>query len=349
MLRSWRRGQPQLEPSPWLTLDSPMHDEERKACRPPLHEFIEWHLSFFAEAYLPSQSAMLSRRLHELGWSQTRSSVAPSDPVLSLRTSPLGGGWTSLKTLLPSKPNFDLFSEAHVERLPDGVTSIRLWLWSVTSSLTVLVVGAEWDDYAGDALDRIAKTDYDTTAVPSGNGHQILTPAFRKRFEADRRRRLMHRQLTSWLSERVPGAFTDLEAPMPLLDVVTTALAKPFGESSISTELWDYREMLRFVRHSATGVSRSLPGWILALPDRDEPEVLTLGARTSDVFTHDLLGQFGGEESRWGLENYLSFRIDGLLCGWTTLRLLEAFEKYLAVTRDRARPATSRCLTLPSA
>jgi hypothetical protein len=256
----------------------------------------------------------------------------------------LGGGWTSLRTLLRSTPTFNPFSEALVEQLPDGVTSVRLWLWSVTPSLTALIVCAEWDEYAGDALDRIAKTDYETAAVPSGNGHQMFTPAFRKRFEADRRRRLMHRQLASWLAERVPGAFTDLGAPIPFLDVVTAALARPFGEGSMPSDLWDYRELLGFMRQGATGMSPSLPGWTLALPEREEPEVLTLGARTADVFTYSLLGRFGGQEGRWGLEHYLSSRVDGLLCGWTTLRLLQAFQEYLAATRDRA-PASDESLS----
>ena len=322
-----------------------MDDAERWACRPPQHEFIEWHLSFFTEAYLPSQSAALSRRLRELGWSESRSLASvPSDPVLPLRTGSLGGGWTNLRTLLGSAPTFDPFSHSRVEQLPDGVTSIRLWLWSVTPSLTVLIVGAEWDVYAGDALDRIAKTDYETAAVPSGNGHQMFTPAFRKRFEAGRRRRLMHQQLASWLAERVPGAFTDLGEPLPFLDVVTAALARPFGEGAVPEKMWDYRDMLGLMRQGATGTSPTLPGWTLALPDHDEPEVLTLGARTADVFTHSLLGRFGGQESRWGLEYYLSGRVDGLLCGWTTLRLLQAFEKYLALTRDRA-PASDESLS----
>jgi hypothetical protein len=54
----------------------------------------------------------------------------------------------------------------------------------------------------------------------------------------------MHQQLASWLTERVPGAFTDLGAPIPFLDVVTAALARPFGEGSIPSRLWDYRNCL---------------------------------------------------------------------------------------------------------
>jgi hypothetical protein len=75
------------------------------------------------------------------------------------------------------------------------------------------------------------------------------------------------------------------------------------------------------------------------------PDVLTLGARTVEAFDERRLGGFGIEESRWGLEHYLSARLEGLLCGWTTLRLLHAFQKYFAVTRDRA-PASDESPSL---
>jgi hypothetical protein len=269
-MRLWRPISPSLEPNPWIRGDGPLDEMERRASRPPLHEAIEWHLSFFAEAYLPSHSAALSRRLNELGWSDRQSPSTGRDPVPSLRSGPLGGGWTSLKTLLPSTPAFNPFGNAIAEKLPDGVVSLRLWLWSVTPSLTALIVGAEWDEYWGDTLDRIAKTEYHSTAVPSGSGYQIYSPAFRTRFEVDRCRRKMHKHLSSWLAERIPGAFTDLDSPLPFVDVVTTALAKPFSEED-SSELYDYRELLPLTRPGASGTSPSMPAWTLAMPDRDEP------------------------------------------------------------------------------
>ena len=334
-MTNWKQTGPAwFAPNPWMERDSPLDEEERRASRPPPHEVIEWHLSFFAEAYLPSHSAELSARLKKLGWSARRS-MDPEDPVSSLRSGPYGGGWTRLRTLLPKEPQFNMFDAARADQLPDGVASLQLWLWSVTPSLTVLVVGAEWDENYGDALDRIAKTEYPSMAVPSGNGYQMYSPAFRTRLEAETCRRRMRKQLSSWLAERLPGAFTDLNAPLPFVDVITAAIACPFTEDTFS-ELWDYRELLGLDRPFATGTSPSLPGWTLAMPDSMGTEVPMLGARTVEVFSEETLGRFSGGESRWAMEYYLSGRLEGLLCGWTTLELLDAFQKYLALTRDRA-------------
>jgi hypothetical protein len=138
-----------------------------------------------------------------------------------------------------------------VETLPSGVSSIQLWLWSATPSLTILIAGVEWDEDRGDALDRIAKKDYPSIAVPSGTGHSIYSPFFHKRLEAERCRKRAHEDVESWLRERVPGAFTDLGAPMPTLDVITSARYRPFADEP--AHYHDYREALSLGRWFGSG------------------------------------------------------------------------------------------------
>ncbi len=325
-----------FEPNPWMKRDRPMDEIERRDSRPPSTETIEWHLTFAAEAYLPSHSAYLSSRLRELGWSQRRWSPASSeDLVLRMRQGTLGGSWATLKTLLPVVPTFDVFQDRQADTLPDGASAVQLWLWSATPSLTLLVAGVEWDETRGEALDRIAKSDYPSIAVPSGNGYSMYTPVYHKKLEAENCRRRTHREVASWLRERVPGAFADLNAPVPILDVITAALSRPYTEDA--SGISDYRKVLGIEQPFEVGTSPSFPAWTLALADRDSPGVLSLGARTIDAV--ESVERINGrvEETRWQLMQHFGSELLGLLSGWTTLSLLDAFQAYFSTTRDRAR------------
>jgi hypothetical protein len=308
--------------------------EELEGSTPPPQEAIEWHLSYLAEAYLPSHAEGLADALTRLGWSTERWRPAP-DLVPSMREGSLGGAWSSLKTLLP-EGTMAFFGQSTSARLPDGVSSIRLRLWSVTPSLTVLVAVCEWDEYSGDALDRLLRTDYETAWIPLRNGgHQVYGPVNLKELELKRRRQEMHRRVASWLTERVPGAFEDLGVPHPAVDVVSTALARPF-EDEDRFVLYDYRRILSLDRRFTTGTSPSLPGWRLALPEQGEPPVLTLAGRTADVFDDRVLDRYDGEVSRWALGNYMEHRVEDLVASWATLHLLGAMRASLASVRDRA-------------
>jgi hypothetical protein len=107
---------------------------------------------------------------------------------------------------------------------------------------------------------------------------------------------------------------------------------------SSKTRRWnlvDYREALCLDRQFTTGTSASLPGWRLAMPDRDSPHALTLAGRTAEVFDQRL-ETYGGGASRWGLAKYLTHRVEDLLCAWTSIRLLDEIYEALASARDRA-------------
>jgi hypothetical protein len=193
----------------------------------------------------------------------------------------------------------------------------------------------EWSDQAAEKLNDVAWADYSTAAVPSGSGRSIYDPYAMKALEAARARRRGHDRLTGWLRERLPGAFTDLDARLPALDIITTARATPFADDPPLTT-YDYRRALDLDRALYVGTSPSLPGWRLALDNREMPDVLTLGGRTCDVFDERILGTYGGEVSRWGLANYMMERIDDLVCAWATARLLSLLRLESASVRDRA-------------
>ncbi|MGA9875168.1 MAG: hypothetical protein WBQ21_05095 [Solirubrobacteraceae bacterium] len=334
----WRSPDVALEPNPWTRDDRPFDEREREESRPPATETVEWHLTFAAEAYLPSHSAELVSKLRTLGWSPRGPSQRGQDLVIGMRQATLGGGWAALTTLVPEPPTFlGALQNRKVETLPSGVSSIQLWLWSATPSLTILIAGVEWDEDRGDALDRIAKKDYPSIAVPSGTGHSIYSPFFHKRLEAERCRKRAHEDVESWLRERVPGAFTDLGAPMPTLDVITSARYRPFADEP--AHYHDYREALSLGRRFRVGKSQSLPVWTLDLGEGGEPtNVLTLGARTVEAVESVEYRNGRVEETRWQLLQTFGSELMGLLSGWTVLSLMEAFSAVLlADSRPRTR------------
>ena len=138
----------------WTSLDP----TEQAQSRPPPREAIEWHLTYLAEAYLPSHAERLREGLVAAGW--TAGGVGrQADPVPAMRAS-AGGGWTQLGVLVPPSAQSTAFGGMRPAALPDGVASVRVALWSVTSSLTVVSAGFEWDEHSGDVHDRIGKTDH---------------------------------------------------------------------------------------------------------------------------------------------------------------------------------------------
>lgn len=339
-----RLGRPTPVPndSNWPDWSAPTeHDEDEvRESTPPPHEAIEWHLTYLVEAYLPSHAERLADALTRLGWTITRWAPAP-DPLPSLREGPFGGGSMRLKLLVPAGTplGFSPGERLHCS-LPQGVSSIALTLWSVTPSLTMLVVACEWDEYWGDCLDRILRTNYRVGWLPGLGSTRVWSGAAnRKRVEIRNSQREMHRGIASWLTERVPGAFEELGKRHPALDVITTAGFRPYIDEDEQFAMWSYRRILSFIERSRLGESIDFPGLRLALPERNEPPVLTLAGRTVDVFDERRLGSFGGQASRWGLRNFLARRADALAVSWATVSLLDAMRTNLASFRDRAPEA----------
>lgn len=332
---------PLIDPD-WPDWSAPTeHDEdEARESTPPPHEAIEWHLTYLTEAYLPSHAERLADTLTRLGWTITRWEPAP-DLVPSLREGPFGGASMRLKLLVPEvTPLGFSLGERLSCALPQGVSSIALKLWSVTPSLTMLVAACEWDEYWGDCLDRILRTDYRIGWLPGPGGTRTWSGAAnRKQIEIRNRRREMHRRIASWLTEHVPGAFEDLGEQHPALDVITAAGFKPYIDEDDPFAMWSYRRILSFVERSRLGESANLPGLRLALPERNEPPTLTLAGQTVDVFDERHLGRFGGETNRWGLRNFMGERADALVVSWATISLLDAMRASLASLRDRAPEA----------
>ena len=103
--------------------------------------------------------------------------IEPAREVVpSLRGSPLAGGWTQLATLVPQAA-VALLGHGHQHAsLPDGVDAVRLDVWSIMSSLTLLPGPSSGTTTGPGALDRIAKTDYQTVLVPVRKGRRQYGP-----------------------------------------------------------------------------------------------------------------------------------------------------------------------------
>jgi hypothetical protein len=239
-----------------------------------------------------------------------------------------------------------MYSSSGTKRasLPDGVERVYLSLKHVTPSLTMLIATFEWDEYWGEALDRISHRDYATAEVPCGAGRSIYNPLNIKKIEANRCRQVMHNHLSYWLNSHLPGAFKNLEARPPILDVITCALSLPFvdGPSQLNR---DYRYALSLGGDIAIGTSSYFPGLRLNLPryENRKTNVLTLAGRTSEVDAfNEYKLQYGDEVVRSGLYSNLGDHMDDLVCSWASVRLLYAMEKDLSSLRDLP-PLTSCC------
>jgi hypothetical protein len=214
------------------------------------------------------------------------------------------------------------------------VASVSLQLWSVTGSLTILVAGFQWSDESAEALDHVAWTDYQTAVIPAKGGRSHYSPYMLKALEARRLRRIRHRRVAAWLTEKVPGLYHELGSPLPALDVITLAQGRPYCEDP-PLKTYDYREALGLEGGVEVAASASMPGWKLGLHSSELPTVLTLGARTAEVFDDRVL-KYHGEVSRSAMSSFLDRRAASLLCSWAATLVIPTLHEQLVRVRDRA-------------
>jgi hypothetical protein len=162
-VRNWKP-----DPEVWREHDT----KQREQSRPPPGETIEWHCTYLVEAYLPSHAERLHHSLAELGWEKGDWPGRYGRPLVPvLRESAYGGSWNNLGLVLPRGRTPPL-QHTNADRLPDGVDHVALTMWSVTSSLTLLIANFVFDEEAGLVLDRIARTEYETVTTPTRDGPQ---------------------------------------------------------------------------------------------------------------------------------------------------------------------------------
>ncbi len=140
-----------------------------------------------------------------------------------------------------------------------------------------------------------------------------------------------------WIAEHLSGTFAAgiAKAGMPTVETFVCDLATPFERQDFKGHT-DYRMVLDIDNDSDAYMSPSLPGWRLSAWGArapDEPFVLRLGARWTDV-NNEELSAYGGA-SQIALARRLTHPLFTFSTRFALQCLCSGYEEHLSDIRDR--------------
>ena len=157
---------------------------------PPPDEVIDLHCVWAIEFYTPSQIAELLAGFERLGWNSSDDSLDfTSNPALWIqrtRQSSQGAAWMNLGII--QRPEQKAYvGYARSAPLPPGVEYGFAEMYSLTSSITCVVLGFVVDDTQKKCFDNALRLKRKTVIKPlRSRGYQILGPDLQKKDEINK-------------------------------------------------------------------------------------------------------------------------------------------------------------------
>lgn len=156
--------------------------EENAQTAPPADEFVDLHCIWAIEFYTPTHVESLLNGFARLGWDKDDETFAQRNPaqwVRQSRATSQGGAWLNLHLIVP--PGNTGFLGPHwTAALPQNIDHASAKIFSLTSSLTCVVMGFVLDDEASQRFDGALRRERKTTSKPIGRGYTILRPRNQK-------------------------------------------------------------------------------------------------------------------------------------------------------------------------
>lgn len=299
---------------------------------PPVDERFTTHAVWAVELYTPLHAQELLERLRALGFdTDTSRDRTASASIRRSRAAPRGGSWVNLDMVLPRAQNPHPFFGIRGD-LPTGVRAAHPHVWTITPSLTVLVVQFVLDDEASGRLDAVCRrVDFDPVGSLTSSGVQITPPDNVKEAAIRQTRRELRGLASSWIAEHLPGAFAARGEghQMPTAELVTVELTVPFVEQQ---SRMNYLDFAGFGYDPFAWVSDELKVWRLVF-DRDG-DCMVVAARRSDVIDSGQLAHRGDDET-WAIAGHTNDYLGKDLVLWAASSHLVASQARLAEIRDQ--------------
>ena len=326
-------------------------EKENSKTEPPLDETVDLRCIWAVEFYMPSQVAQLLRGFEKLGWNTddtTISHFSPTRWIQRLRETAHGGGRFNLGPI--DRPGNRRFP--HIERtapLPPGVEYALATMYSLTSSITCIVIGFILDKKYSGRLDESLRRKRQTVFEPlTGSGYRVLGPAPQKATDIQVIRAKLQESAANWFRTHLPGIFANglLEDEFPTCEFVTLRKTQPFpkkGERNREEEEW--LRILNIDSDINAWVADGLPGLKFAWPllgDKKSRFHAIVAAKEDAFSAKELRGYGGGDRSSYVI--YVDMCVNYLLSRWALLAVLAGFERHLNNIRDSAtfRPSLRR-------
>ena len=308
--------------------------------KPPKDEFIDLRCLWAVEFYTPVHLDNLLNGFRKLGWSEKNTLAHRRDPagwVQRSRQHSSSGGIFNLGIVNPSSSDSFLSSHARTAPLPPNVQYATGRIYSLTSSLTCIVMGFVFKEDFSAQFDEALRTDRQTYTEPSSKGMvRICDPRTQKSDHIRQIRKDITELFMKWFSENLPGLFSSgiLGGDLPTCEFVTLRQTKPFPNHNAESP--DYMSLLDMDFKFAVWQSKDIQGLKLVVSGRRDHSLRhhSILAAREDDFDEEKMEIFRDQSNRKSQIYYIDNQIKGLLSRWAILPLLEGYGQHLSVIRD---------------
>ena len=218
-------------------------DESRnESTSVPEGEYVDLYCVWGIEFYTPSHFDSLVSAFDQLTRNPSRRGLLYHDPVdwlHSLRPSRFSGRWMKLSTFSPTDEPIYATGTQYKVPMPEYFRHAEAKLYSVSTSLTALVVCFVFADEYSESAYRLLQEKRQTQSIPNGDSYTIREPAGQKQDDIGRLRTDVSTSIAEWFREQFPGIFSSglLKGKTPTCEFLTTRQATPFPTRSEREDL----------------------------------------------------------------------------------------------------------------
>jgi hypothetical protein len=344
---------PNLIPMPYSRRDAVYQNtrdkEENEKGSIPSEIELRCPMIWGVELYGPSEIESLYDGIGKLGWNRVGARNAEVNAVDRIRQQRIDGpgGWLNIGQVLP-KGEQQLFSLTNnFSPMPEGVESLLVRVFQITTSLTAVLVGFRLRDPLADGYEREANRDRVTFYRPARRQRAIewVQPWHQKQEAVRVARRKLRSMAGEWFSRNLPGYFCGLVRPseFPTMELLI-AQGSIFEDSEkLPSSGWmDWRRLLVNTPPHEIWTYEDSQGLQLAFErEYDTPEglhiVVALDAKN---FPEEKFSRFGRSKPAaysWHCDEIL----DGILVHSAAVEYLKEQIRDLNLTRDRMKKVRS--------
>lgn len=312
--------------------------EKNKETRPPDEEQIQLHCLWATEFYTSSHAEDLVSAFVKLGWDMDDGSNNPASWTEQIRTSPSMGGCRNLGTLVPPNSQRLFLFQGHKIELPDHVKYATAYLFSISPSITCIVINFIFDADYRLIYDRALREYYHSYQRKLRRGWSDESPIFQKRDRIIELRKDIRKKTKKWFASNIPSVYCkadELDKHFPTCEFITLRNTEPFSENTIERKGKDWLDLLGIYHDWHAWDSNEINGLKFAWPIMRSEENLfhsVVSASEKSLMNIDM-SMYGGHES----SNYISLlnlKISELMSRWACLSLLRIHEERLFKIRD---------------
>lgn len=315
-------------------------EKDNAETEPPSDEVIDVRCIWTVELCTPSQISELLRNFEKLGWNSDDPAIPDHNPVhwiQSYRESARGSGRFNLGPLY-RHGDLRFFHHGREAPLPEGVDYALASMYSLTSSVTCIIVGFILDKTTGHRFDETLRRKRKTELEPlRGRGYSLQGPSHLKEADIRRIRADMRAMAAGWFRTHLPGVFAGgaLAGEFPTCEFTTLRKTIPCPRRENRDPHADrWLGLLNIDYDLDAWEAEELPGLKFVWPptrDRENRFHAVLTCR-EDTVPDETLRTYGGDRTSYTI--YIDRYINGLLSRWSLLGLLSAYERHLNMIRD---------------